>query len=265
MTYRLTWTSTGDYFDVDPFNAEMSAWFVEQCKVHNSKFTTNVYKTDIEPESANKIMQQSEDDLHSVNMLLGKFQMPLLQIENWFDQNQLNQLHKDWIALLRNHPNIETAMFKIDEQVFNAFHRLNRQIHYIERMFTYKIRSIDSWRETNPFTNVDFMPGVFNVSLLYVDHGRSSMEKFINYDDSPNDHELSNWKTIGSALEINLSRPYQSEYPSSFLSYCNTHNIKPIDTKLPFGNLVDCKKNLANARQVMNRNHVLADNYLIIE
>lgn len=265
MTYRLTWTKTGDYFDVNPIDSELSAWFVEQCKLHESGFKTNVFSTDRQTSTATQLIEQTATDLMSVNTLLAKFKLPLLEIENWFDQTQLNQLHKDWIMLLRDNSNIEHAMFNIDEQVFDAFHRINRQVHSLESMFVYEMRCPSLWREPNPFIDRLFDTGVFNVSILYVDHGRNAKEKFVNFDDEPNDHELSPWRNIGANIEINLARPYFTQQPKAFLEYCAKHGIAAQDDRLPFGNLVDCKSNLANARQVMNRNHILADNYLIIE
>jgi hypothetical protein len=265
MTYRLTWSQTGDYFDVNPIDAELSAWFVDQCRIHESGFKTNVFATDRQTNTATALIEQSKLDLCAVNGLLDKFQLPLLHIDDWFDQTQLNQLHKDWIALLRNNANIEHAMFNINEQVFDAFHRINRQVHSIESLFVYEMRCPSLWREPNPFMDRTFDTGVFNVSILYVDHGRNAKEKFVNFDDEPNDHELSPWCNIGANIEINLSRPYFTQQPTEFLDYCAKHGIAAQDDRLPFGNLVDCKSNLANARQVMNRNHILADNYLIIE
>lgn len=265
MTYQLTWTKTGDYFDVDPIDAELSVWFVAQCKLHESGFKTNVLDTDRPTSTAAELVQRITADLTLVNAWLSKLRLPLLEIENWFDQTQLNELHKKWIWLLRENPNIDRAMHSIDKLVFHAFHRINRQIHDLESMFVYALRCPSLWREPNPFTDRLFDTGVFNVSILYVDHGRNAKEKFINYDDTPNDHELSSWANIGASIQINLVRPYFDQQPKQFLDYCVQHNITPQDNQLPFGNLIDCKSNLAHARQVMDRNHTLADNYLIIQ
>jgi hypothetical protein len=260
--YKLTWTKTGDSFEVEPIHHDFSAWFVERCRFYNSKFTTGVYATDFESESADHIIQQTQADIDIVNQLLPRFQLPVLKINNWFDQQQLNQLHKDWVASVDT---VAKVLFNINREAYDAFNRINRQLHRIERMFVYKMRSVDSWRENNPFVGHDFPTGVFNVNILYADHGRSSMEKFINFDDEPNDAELSNWKCVGSAIEIILSRPYRTEHPKAFLDYCTEHRIQPVDTKLPFGNLVDCKNRMSTTRQIMNRNFILDNNYLTFE
>jgi|688.fasta_scaffold573652_2 hypothetical protein len=263
--YRFTWTKTGDSFDVEPVHQELSAWFVEQCNIQSNKFCTGVYDTDYVTQQIESTIEQAKAALHSTNTVLSKFNFQTLAEPNWFDQQQLNILHKSWINVLQTNPGFETVLFHMNREAFDQFHKLNRLIHAIENSFKYELRSHLSWRSPNPFPAEMFDTGVFNVSILYVDHGRNAMEKFKNFDANPNDHELSPWRYIGGSLEINLVRPYQDLKPQEFVEYCWKHNIKAQPDRLPFGNLVNCSESLAPARKIMTHNHQLADNFLTIE
>jgi len=162
-------------------------------------------------------------------------------------------------------PGLETVLFHMNREAFDQFHSLNRLIHTIENSFRYELRDKLAWRVPNPFPAEMFDTGVFNVSILYVDHGRNAMEKFKNFDLDPNDHELSAWQYIGASLEINLVRPYKDLKPQEFVEYCWRHNIKAQPDRLPFGNLVNCVETLAHARKVMSTNYHLSDNFLTIK
>lgn len=263
--YRFTWTKTGDHFDVEPIHQDLSAWFVEQCNIQSNKFCTGVYETDYNTPGIDTIIQKARHALATTNSVLNKFKFEPLAEPNWFDQQELNSLHKAWINILQTHAGFETVLFHMNKPAYDQFHELNRLIHVIENSFRYELRTPNTWRVSNPFPAEMFDTGVFNVSILYVDHGRNAMEKFKNFDTNPNDHELSAWRYIGASLEINLVRPYRDLKPQEFVEYCWKHNIKAQPDRLPFGNLVNCSETLALARKIMTHNHQLADNFLTIE
>lgn len=263
--YRFSWTQTGDSFDVEPVHEDLSSWFVEQCDIHGNEFSTGVYDTDYVTQSVEHTIERAKQALHSTNTVLQKFKFPTLNEPDWYDQQQLNSLHKSWINTMQVNPGLETVLFHMNRDAFDKFHELNRLIHVIENSFRYELRNSLAWRLPNPFPAEQFDTGVFNVSILYVDHGRNAMEKFKNFDLDPNDNELSPWRYIGGSLEINLARPYKELKPQEFVEYCWRHNIKPQPDRLPFGNLVNCAETLAHARKVMSTNYQIADNFLTIE
>jgi hypothetical protein len=265
MNFKIYWTQTGDEFQIDSIDEELTSWYVEQCMIWDSKFTSEVFSEDKKPTNVNGIIDLIRKNVIVVNKTLSKLKLsPLVLPNNFFDQFQINQLHKDWISLIRKHPKLETLLYKIDVKLFDSFHALNRQIHKLEESFCYRLRSRELRREINPFINRLFPTGVFNIELEYVDFGRSSFSKFVNFDPTPNDHELSQWMHIGENISINLVKPYQYEHPPEFITYCVTHSITPVTNKLPLGNLKDVDKTLTYAREVMNKNIILNNNYLRI-
>ena len=103
---------------------------------------------------------------------------------------------------------------------------------------------------------------MYNVALAYADHGRNSYEKWVNFEEQPNDDELSQWNNIGSIISINLVRPYITEHSPAYLRYCEQHRISPSSMYMPLGNLVEIHKTLGAAREIMNRNLKQPNNYL---
>lgn len=265
MKYCLVWQATGDEFLVDSIDEELSQWYAEQAIRNNSKYAKSMFQTDFETNDILQLIEDSNKDLDTINAILVKCKLPLLIKPNWFNQWELNKLHKQWVGIQLSNLKFDSMLYKIDPELFNAYSRINRRLHQIENSFKFHLRDINLWRTKNPFEGKTYPTGVFNVSIAYTDHGRNSMEKFINFDEDPNDEELGSWKTIGGSLVINLVKPYEKPYPQEFLNYCKQHSIPVQDMFVPFGNLVDCRNNLTTVREIMTRNYYIPDNYMSIE
>jgi len=264
MKLKLAWTKTGDYFDIVATHPELAEWYVTKCIEHQTQFRNNSFREEHQSRSVDPMIQEIQKNLDNLNVIFKKLKTNEIgKPNNFFDQRQLNQLHKEWIGIDQTYPGIDTLLYKVDSHLFESYHALNRQIHVLENSFRYRLRGIDYWQQPNPFFGQSFPMGVFNVMLDYIDHGRSSWEKFINFELSPNDHELNQWKHFGPAISINLVKPYVQEYPSEFVAYCAQHNIAMTYTQVPLGN-VEGLEQLATARAIMNKNLTQPDNYVIL-
>jgi len=264
MKLRLAWTKTGDYFDIVATYPELAEWYVSACNRHDNKFHADHFAEDLQFLPCDNLIKLITQNISAVNNCLDKLRMkPIDCPDNFFDQTQLNQLHKNWIHIIQTYPKIEKLLHYFDPNLFDCFHAMNRQIHVLESSFRYTLRSSDSWREANPFPGKFFSPGIYNVVIAYTDHGRNSWEKFVNSEVNPNDHELSQWKNIGACISINLVKPYAQSFPIEFIDYCAQHNIDVAYNQLPLGNLANIEQ-LARARQMMNNNLTQNNNYLII-
>lgn len=263
MNFKLYWSGTGDSFDIESVDDDLCSWFVERCNTFDSNFTSDVYKQDRHFMPVDSLIDDIKQKLQNVNQTLAKLKMTQLEVPtSFYDQFQLNKLHKDWIKILHAYPKIENLLYKLDATLFDDFHAINRSIHKLETSFSYTLRSVTPWREPNPFYGRTINPGVYNIVLTYPDHGRNSYEKWVNFEEEPNDDELSQWKNIGSILTLNLVRPYQMTHSLDYLKYCEKHNVTPSYMYLPLGNLANIHNTLGPVREIMNRNLKQADNYL---
>jgi len=262
MIFKLYWSDTGDYFDVDAIDVELSDWFVDQCR--DKHFTSDIFQENGKNPVVDKIIAVIDDNIKLINTALSKYRLPKLPAPvNYFDQQQLNQCHKDWIKLLHTYPAVEKLLYKVDQTLFDRFHAINRQIHILESSFRYHVYGVDLWRLPNPFYGKAFPTGEFSLNIRYTDHGRSSFEKWINFDSNPNDDELNQWNSIGASVEIQLGKTYTHNLPNEYLEYCQINNLPVGGCKLPLGNLTDITTNLTRAREIMNKNIQLENNFLM--
>jgi len=251
MDFKLYWTASGDVFSATAIDPELTEWFIDTCqgqfRVINNPETTAV--------------ETIFSDLQKVNQALVKLNLPLISVpSNILDQRQLNQVHKDWVAIQQLHSSFDTLLYRIDPDLFESFHLTNNKVHEIERSFNYAMRTPEFKKFPNPFYGRKFSPGKFNISLIYSDFGRNSWEKFVNGEVEPNDAELSQWQLVGENININLVRPYNITWPTDFINWCQQHTIEPVYNKLPLGNMLE--QDLTEAREIMVKNMHRPDNYL---
>jgi hypothetical protein len=255
---RLAWTETNDWFDVISIESEFALWFVEQCQNHESSFVYDSGSLNIFD-----LVKELKSNIHEVNDILLKLKFAEIPMfDDLYDQHNLNLTHKNWISVVRREPRIDKLFFHINPACFQKFHNINLLVHKIESGFNYRFLGQPPWRTLNKFEN--HMPDnlICTVAINYTDWGKSSWHKFVDGDTIPNDFELSNWKTIGSDMSINLCRPYEYEYPKDYLDYCDQNHISPAVNKWPLGNLSDYNNDLSRVRQLMDKNVQIKNNFL---
>lgn len=273
MKLRLTWSETGDDFVVIPVYPEFTEWFVNastqncnQWKSHTDDSLLKDFHTDSSLPDNHQLINKLVHNINAVNQFLAKLKIQQINIEkDYFDQQCLNATHKEWIQVIRNVPDIDKLIYKLDPELCKKFHDINNLVHNIETNFHFKMLTSEYWRVDNKFVDHKWKTNDYcNISLPYNDFGKSSYDKWINNDDNPNDFELSNHKTVSGRINISLNYPYVREYSNSFIQYCKKHNIEPVPKTLPIANVRDMD-DLAKARQIMENNIHKPDNFLFLE
>jgi hypothetical protein len=74
------------------------------------------------------------------------------------------------------------------------------------------------------------------VELHYQNLGRSTFEKWINYDGNILDTDTNNFTHLGGLVKINLARPFENTAPKEYVEYCTKNSIQPCGNILPIGN-----------------------------
>jgi hypothetical protein len=270
MKIKLSWLNTSDYLIFDCINEDLCEWFVQKSHELDSKFTTANMITDVPRRShdTQTLISEINDDIDRVNEFLPRLKQPTInKPTNWFDQEQLNNLHKEWARSRQQVPTLPELLHKIDQSLFDAYQETNCHIHLIEDSFYYTFRDNDNhWRLTNPFKDNMYDWQVCHLFLPYPGHGRSAFEKFRNFDEDVFKDDLCNWDNIDSCLGVNLTRPYKLEPPQEFLEWCKKHgNLVPHRETIPMANLENWKDNLAEARQIFTENNKILDNHFALE
>jgi|688.fasta_scaffold181329_3 hypothetical protein len=263
LLIKLAWYKTGDSFSIECPNEDFVSWFIEKCHIHGNNFNLSTVLHNQQSRFVDDEIVALKKCINSVNVFLSKIKWPLIDVPKELeDQKTLNHLHKQWVMIHRRNPQLDQLMFKIDPELFQNFHDINKLIHVIESSFNYHLRDDTLWTIDNPFPlNKDFSN--YHLSICHTDFGKSSFEKWDTNDDYPNDPELSNWKTIGSSLLLDLhsGRRYDG-LPKSYEQYCQEHGIDIVSQYWPIGNITDAGKNLGQIRKLCNRNFQIQDNPL---
>ena len=259
LILRLTWSQTGDYFDIEAENPEFALWFVEQCNSFGNSF---LYKGNA-PAHQDQLIAELKNNVQEVNQFFKKINFPELPvIDDMCSQHNLNLGHKTWISIIRKEPRIDKLLYYSNPELFKKFHDINTLIHQIESGFKYACLGTPNWRVENKFKNIVPTHGIYNVSIEYTDWGKSIWHKFRDGVDQPIDFELNEWNSIGSSINIKLCHPYTLTFSPDYLTYCAKHQVAPgIDT-WPLGNLVDYENTMSRTRNIMNKNTQIPNNTL---
>lgn len=269
MKIQLTWKSTNDILLFDVINQDLAVWFVRSSQELGNRYSIGDQVIDTIRQGAdiNRLIQEEIDYVETVNKQLTLLKMPIFTLpSNWYDQRQLNKLHKDWGETRLKWPKLTELFYKIDKKIFEAYQEMNCHIHLIENSFLYRFRDPTHWRVNNPLKNNNYDWEVCHLYINYPGHGREAFEKFRNMDTHDDiDRDNVNWDNIDGSIGINLVRPYKETPPQEFLDWCKEKNLVPHTNTLPLANLVNWKHDLTIARQIITKNVIIQDNYFSLE
>ena len=182
MQLKLSWNETQDALIFDVINEDVAEWFVKQSNtVGINRYNLGDQVIDVlsRPSDTTRLINEEIEYVNCVNSILDKFKIPKFQLpDDWYDQKQLNKLHKDWAENRQNIPKLTELLYKIDKKYFEAYQEMNCHIHLIERSFRYRFRDTTHWRIDNPFKHTHYEWQVCHLYLEYPGHGRNAFEKF---------------------------------------------------------------------------------------
>lgn len=269
MQLQIIWKKTRDYLLFDVINKDLVLWFVENNKRLDSEYSIADQVIDIlmKSSSTEKVINEEIAYIDKVNSALQKLKIPLIEKpRDWFDQKQLNKLHKDWTETRFRWPKLSEIFYKIDLELYRAYQEMNCHIHLIERSFDYSFRAIEYWSLDNPFNEKWFEWQESHLYMTYPGHGRHAFEQFEWLDDDEDMFRgMNNWNNIDSFLNIRLRRPYKIQPPAEFLSWCEEKNIVPNQYHIPLANLTDWRNTLTSARHTVTKNIGIQDNHFFLD
>ena len=269
MKIQLTWKLTNDVLLFDVINSDLALWFIQTSQQLGNRYgvADQIIDTLLAKPKTDKLINQEIAYIETVNKHLDRLKMPVfLMPSNWYDQQQLNRLHKDWGETRQKWPKLTELFYKIDPEIYAAYQEMNCHIHLIEESFLYRFQDPTHWRVDNPLKDHSYDWEVCHLYINYPGHGREAFEKFQNldiYDDIHRDNV--NWDNIDGSIGIKLVRPYKETPPQEFLDWCKEKKLIPHTKTLPLANLVNWKENLTMARQLVTKNVTIQDNYFSLE
>jgi hypothetical protein len=259
---RLIWQTTGDTLDINVVDVDVIEYWVAEL----NKASKNSFGFVQSTLPADDVLVQLADCLASTNQILEKFRIdPLMDANSdWLNQNNLNVLHERWVKLQHQY-NIVGFLDKLnDKTVVEKFHNVNHLIHRVERCIKvdYINDTTTAWQVENIFGPEVTKFGQWHVELHYQNLGRSTFDKWNNYDSNLVDSDTNNFTHFGGLVYFNLGRPCVMTPPTEFVDYCRSNNIKPYGNTLPIGNF---KVDLTSLRHIFKRNVGIENNRISFE
>jgi len=253
---QLVWSSTGDTINIVVEDLRVINYWVDRLDLSNKNSFEFIQSTFPDKNLIDTLSSNVKD----INDLLIKFNIdPLIDhTVDWLNQDNLNVAHEKWVKLHHTHKIVE-LLAKFKGSVLQKFHDINSLIHKIERPISIKYDNniINAWQVTNPFGADILKFGTWQVELHYQNLGRSTYEKWVNFDKNIVDTDTNNFTHFGGRVCFNLGMPYSSQAPQEYITYCSDNTITPYGSKLPIGNFTE---SITTLRHLFNKNVGIENN-----
>jgi hypothetical protein len=248
---KLIWQKTGDYIDCDPIDHN----FVEYWLNLQKSFVWNT--TSVLPQQ--ELLDELSNLVDRVHTKLSKLKIKLIDTPaDYTSQSTLNILHRNWVQLHLKYPNFLSLFdneFKID------IARINKTLHELEISWTLGLQS-----DNNFLLRPRVLPNFFgqsNIKIPYENLGRSSYNKWLNFDESLETSDTNNFKEIYNKLSVNLNRSFISDFPKDYVSWINTKGFTATPNELLLANFANLDTKQDTYRTLFMKNFVLELNDVI--
>lgn len=253
---KLIWTATGDTIDLVVDNHEVYDYFLTNINASN---TNRYHLVDFDYKSIR------DELLDKFQQLQSFFRTKLRDNTFEFDidpsnQQDLNHLHRTWVKYHQKYPNIGKLF---DQQILS---RINKLIHAIEELSQEFLISTDKpeYCFENIFGVGILQHGIFNLSVEFNNLGRYTFNKWVN-GDNVEDTDTNNFKDFYTTLKICVRPPELFPLPIEYQNWCKKLNIDCVGSQLPLANFDNIDNNLLKYRQLVLRNSLVENNFIILE
>lgn len=259
---KMFWSKSGDWLALQPVNLDLAMfWINELNKSKLNCFQINNSRFDISAlhELTQHLLVVDEFLTHKLKLTnLTKYIG-----QDYFDQEILNNIHRDWIALLQTFPTIGNLMQL--HKVWQDWNQINKKIHQIEESFSFSIIAKQYWEVDNPFGTQVLSFDHAQVEFVFSQKGRTTYNKWANFDNQHNTSDTNNFLQIGNELTVNLRRPITMSPPGNFVSYCERQKIPVVGNRLPLANFCNYEQQLTTQRHVIAKNLLIENNCISFE
>jgi len=246
---KLVWQKTGDYINCDPVDHSFVEYWLDQ----QDHFIWNT--TSILPQQL--LLDELLHLVGRVQLKLSKLKIQLVDHADYMSQSTLNTLHRNWVQLHLDHPNITNVFgdeFKVD------LARINKVLHELEESWTLRLHSENN---SLPTTKLPDHFGQSNIKLPYENLGRSSYNKWLNFDESLDTADTNNFNEIHNKISVNLNRSFIAAPPIDYVYWAISEGVSPAPNKLLLANFSNLETKQDTYRALFMKNFVLERNDVI--
>ena len=248
---KLVWGKSGDFIECIPLDMEFVEYWINSQQDFIWQTTSCCPQLDL--------INELNTLLLSVNKELVKVKIKLIDLPiTGTDQNQLNELHRNWVLLFKAHPNIGNLF---DEFFKTSMSRINKALHLLEESWKLQLNANHPpIKRKHPILSYF---GQSNIKIKYENLGRSSYSKWLNFDNSVHTNDTNNFNEFHNMILLNLLRTFVEEPPQEYVTWCNKFSIIPNPNNIMIANFANLEENLNTYRTLFMKNFVLDNNDVI--
>jgi len=251
MIGKLIWTKSGDEIKFSPTSPDLLIYYVDKLNdTDSNSFSLDTSKFSFD--TVDKLLQ-------CIKTISNKSNKITFEIDNWsgdvLDQDYLNLLHRQWVLTGIKYPMMPVLLRKLGN-LDKEYRDINTLLHVIESSFKYTFKNYtqDQYQIDNIFGTKILGFDTPNISIGFDNLGRSSWEKFSNFDDNAVDHDTNNYKKLAGLICLNLNRPLSGTAAPEYVEWCTKHRVDPVGHTLSLGNIIDLDSKLTDFRKILVRN-----------
>jgi hypothetical protein len=246
---KLVWSKTGDFINCEPVDAGFVEYWLDN---QNNIVWQN---TSCCPQQ--ELLDELNSLLELVDKQLSKLKIKLIDYPITVEQDQLNELHKNWVLLFMKHKNLNN-LFGIEFKI--KMDRINKGLHDLERSWNFFLENDHNYFKTEyPLPN-SF--GNANIKIPCETLGRSYYNKWSNFDNDIG-NDTNDFQEMYFKIFVNLNRSYTHPTPLQYENWCNTRNLSPTPESLLLANFIDLPDKINLYRALFMKNFVLQNNDVI--
>ena len=248
---KLVWTNSGDYIDCVPVDQAFAEYWLDNQK-------TIQYKS-ITENNQLKLCTELTETYARIKLLLDKVKLSIYDIEpSGLIQKDINELHRNWVLLHTKYPKIKLMFGKQFEQDVEL---LNKLLHEIEKAWATKLKADDAAFVNNHLIPITF--GDANIKILYANLGRSTYNKWLNFDYDMGNVDTNDYEELYPLLEFKVAKHYNVDPPKEYQQWCERQGVRPTPDDILLANFKDLSDNLDTYRTLFMKNFVLSNNDVI--
>lgn len=289
MNFSVVFEPSGDVIPFQAINPDVLEYYVDQI----SNLGLNKFSADREQvSSVVPHVKGLKNTIENINRWLGPLvdvQLPVVDINDYLDQNLLNSIHALWVRLQYSVVDIDSKRVSLEhseliEKIHDAFPDSERYprlgdvvgkigkklefdsinvpwVHGLESKFdAMRFRCHENWIEIgHPFAKSKVTFDICNIYLPFHHLGRSQYDKFITFDQDHVHQDENTFNELLGWVEISFRRPETKSFSREYLDYCVHSGREPSGELIPLGNIPNLSQNLHKYRILM-LNNILSKN-----
>ena len=246
---KLVFSSSGDKLNLTI--SEVAEWYVQQL----DKDKVNYFHQIDMPIS--KSMSKLRTVLEKTNdFFTKKFNIDVFNryVGRQLVQDDLNHIHADWVKLHHDKPGLIGLLEQVSQERLNDFRDINEFVHEYEdgQLYEYRNYTKRRWAIDNPFGTKILNWNHWQIQIKGNNLGRSTYQKWLNYDDNAVDVDTTDIVTMSGNLVVDLKQPRTLRPPKEYEVYCQKHNIDCVNSEyVNFANFID---NIDTVRETFEKN-----------